>query len=652
MRISPPKSIGRNPLQEMNINASIPNQPQRAAGTGKLSKKLLLENDENLNPNNMLIEGVLYLKPVPYKFSNLPIEIMIDILLFGTYNDIISSFQLLNHSWKGACKHPFMWRLKNLIKPLSISKKYIKLDNVVERRSKGKLFKGISRIDSSEVMIRKVFLDVANAGLDDGIPSSILREFSYQYDHPRLSKIKEVEIIGKTVQIVYPFYKYNLREYIKVLNAQFYQNKDKEKSDTSDKSEKSNFTMDLQQIKKILYQVLEGLSYLHSICIMHRNIKPENIVIDQTGNTLLIDFVLSRQANYYHFPYTPEDPKERDRSGREANRLWYRAPELLIRTNKYSFEIDIWSTGCLFAELAGNEPLFTGESEVEQLMKIFRMLGKSDNFSSENAFPKWNPVDINFVCLPKESEEFKALTSHLLPNREKAFLKLMKLVQVIGKDGINLLSLMLDLNPHSRITASQALLHPFFKDIKIDKCKPMKVISLYPEANIEESMVKSTIDFLMSYMNSCKSDPEYMKKQPSINENMRSILVDWLIDVSVHFELTTQTLHLAISYIDRALSSLKIEKNTLQLLGVTSMKIADLLNEKSKEYYKQENASEYAYITAEEYTPEEVVKMEKKIVCVLNFNLMTPTFYNFVNLGTILCNFPPLPFILTQVILT
>ena len=59
-----------------------------------------------------------------------------------------------------------------------------------------------------------------------------------------------------------------------------------------------------------------------------------------------------------HFQYTPEDPKERDRSGREARRLWYRAPELLFRPESYSFEVDIWAAGCLLAETALNEPLF------------------------------------------------------------------------------------------------------------------------------------------------------------------------------------------------------------------------------------------------------------------------------------------------------
>ncbi len=82
---------------------------------------------------------------------------------------------------------------------------------------------------------------------------------------------------------------------------------------------------------------------------------------------------------------------------------------------------------------------------------------------------------------------------------------------------------------------------------------------------------------------------------------MRAILVDWLIDVAVHFELHGDTLHYAVSYIDRTLSSFNIEKANLQLVGVTCMKIAEVYHERSKEYYRQENSKEYAYITADEY---------------------------------------------------
>ena len=67
---------------------------------------------------------------------------------------------------------------------------------------------------------------------------------------------------------------------------------------------------------------------------------------------------------------------------------------------------------------------------------------------------------------------------------------------------------------------------------------------------------------------------------------MRSILIDWLVDVSVHFEVMSETLHLAVNYIDRTLASMQIEKSKLQLVGVACMKIADVFNEKSKEYYR------------------------------------------------------------------
>lgn len=83
-----------------------------------------------------------------------------------------------------------------------------------------------------------------------------------------------------------------------------------------------------------------------------------------------------------------------------------------------------------------------------------------------------------------------------------------------------------------------------------------------------------------------RPEGDFMNKQKYITENMRSILVDWLVDVSVHFEVMGETLHYAINYIDRTLSKLVIEKNKLQLVGVACMKIADVFNERSKEYYR------------------------------------------------------------------
>lgn len=82
------------------------------------------------------------------------------------------------------------------------------------------------------------------------------------------------------------------------------------------------------------------------------------------------------------------------------------------------------------------------------------------------------------------------------------------------------------------------------------------------------------------------SKQKIMDMQNEITENMRTILVDWLVDVSVHFEVMSETLHLAINYIDRYLSEVNVQKTKLQLLGVSCMKIADVFNERSKEYYR------------------------------------------------------------------
>lgn len=148
---------------------------------------------------------------------------------------------------------------------------------------------------------------------------------------------------------------------------------------------------------------------------MHRNLKPDNIMMTKTDIVKLCDFSLSRLASIPHFAYTPEDPKERERSGREARRLWYRPPELLFRKKMYSFEVDVWAIGCLMAEFALGEPLFNGESEIEQLFKIFKFTGSPSNdiiemIQNENdnemvKLPAWKRVHFGNVCFSKDSSE-------------------------------------------------------------------------------------------------------------------------------------------------------------------------------------------------------------------------------------------------------
>ena len=378
-----------------------------------------------------------------------------------------------------------------------------------------------------------------------------------------------------------------------------------------------------------MWQVVQAVSFCHSKGLMHRNLKPDNILIEEDGSVKLSDFTLSRMGVQPDGAYTPEDPKERERSGREARRLWYRAPEMLFRKNTYAFEVDLWSVGCLLAELGLGEPLFCGETEVEQLFKIFKFTGSpSDELFMERIavptdhrikLPMWRPQPFASAAAGPGSPDFQSLVEACLPGREETVSRLVALSQSLGAEGLDLLGRLLSLDPAERISASEALLHPYFSELAGPAVRDCHAIKEYSAA------LRWNEDRL-------RPNPEYMAGQPKINDSMRAVLIDWLIDVSNHFEVSTETLHFAISYIDRTLSCVEIEKQKLQLVGVTSMKIADVFNEKSKEYYRQENATEYAYITADEYSAQEVIEMEKKMLGLLEFNLFSPTVAHFLNL--------------------
>uniref|UniRef100_G1SIX8 Cyclin-A2 n=1 Tax=Oryctolagus cuniculus TaxID=9986 RepID=G1SIX8_RABIT len=119
----------------------------------------------------------------------------------------------------------------------------------------------------------------------------------------------------------------------------------------------------------------------------------------------------------------------------------------------------------------------------------------------------------------------------------------------------------------------------------------------------------------------CKPKVGYMKKQPDITNSMRAILVDWLVEVGEEYKLQNETLHLAVNYIDRFLSSMSVLRGKLQLVGTAAM----LLASKFEEIYPPEVA-EFVYITDDTYTKKQVLRMEHLVLKVLAFDLAAPTF--------------------------
>lgn len=184
-------------------------------------------------------------------------------------------------------------------------------------------------------------------------------------------------------------------------------------------------------IKSYLIQTLQGLEYLHINWILHRDLKPNNLLVNASGVLKIGDFGL---AKLYGSP-------NRINTHQVVTR-WYRAPELLFGAKQYGTCIDMWAVGCILAELLLRVPLFPGESDLDQLTKIFSVFG--------------NPTEENWPGLKSLSDyiEFKPFPSIPLKN----------IFTAAGDDLLEVLDALLRLNPISRVNCTECLQMSFFSN--------------------------------------------------------------------------------------------------------------------------------------------------------------------------------------------
>lgn len=161
-------------------------------------------------------------------------------------------------------------------------------------------------------------------------------------------------------------------------------------------------------VKSYLWQLLQGISHCHSHRVLHRDLKPQNLLIDRMGNIKLADFGLARSISLPIRTYT-----------HEVVTLWYRAPEILMGSRLYGPAVDVWSIGCIFVEMATKRALFPGDSEIDQLFRIFRTLGTpNENVwpgvsrfpDFKESFPQWLKQDLSKILPSLESEAVDLLT--------------------------------------------------------------------------------------------------------------------------------------------------------------------------------------------------------------------------------------------------
>lgn len=211
--------------------------------------------------------------------------------------------------------------------------------------------------------------------------------------------------------------------------------------------QEAGMALPLALVRTFMRQLLGGIAYCHRMRVLHRDLKPENLLINPRRNQLkLADFGLARS---YGVPV-------RGLSSEVAT-LWYRAPELLLGSTDYGTAVDVWSCGCVFAEMASGVPLFPGTVQSDQLMIIFRTLGTPTPTSCPElvSLPAWPGSDNHPV-------ESGATLSSFPEHAPQLLADVVRPLFAKNAEAADLLARMLDLSPSRRITAAEAVSHPFF----------------------------------------------------------------------------------------------------------------------------------------------------------------------------------------------
>lgn len=287
---------------------------------------------------------------------------------------------------------------------------FVKIEKIGEG-TYGVVYKAKDKLTGRLVALKKIRLETER----EGVPSTAIREISVLKDlaHPNIVQLFDVVDANKHLYLVFEFLQQDLKKLLDSVKG----------------------GLEQPLVKSYLSQLLKAISFCHLRCVLHRDLKPQNLLIDGEGHIKLADFGLARTIGLPVRTYT-----------HEVVTLWYRAPEVLLGSKLYTCALDIWSLGCIFAEMGTRRALFPGDSEIDQLFRIFRMLGTPDETiwpgvsqltDYTSRFPKWEPSSIGDV------------------------------LSSFDDDAKDLISKLLTYDPNQRITARKALCHSYFKGVKL-----------------------------------------------------------------------------------------------------------------------------------------------------------------------------------------
>ena len=312
--------------------------------------------------------------------------------------------------------------------------------NQIGHGSFGRVYK--STYQDEEGKIIEVAVKKINIRSNEGFPLSAIREISIlrKYRHRNLvpfinSFVDEPKPNKKgNVSIVYEYAQHDLASLIK-----------------------ENIDFDLDCIKSIMFQILSGVKYIHDNFILHRDIKPANILIKNKGEVKLADFGLSR--------FFEKRKNHWKAYSNNVVTLWYRAPELLLSECYYKTSIDMWSVGCVMAELFTKQPLFKEQNPLNQIKAIFSLIGRP----KEEELMRYYKINEGMMDFPKNLESLLPESGEVI-ELDKKLIEMDKTKYLSNcAPALSLIIGLLTFNVNKRLTADQALNHEFFNGMDYDK---------------------------------------------------------------------------------------------------------------------------------------------------------------------------------------
>uniref|UniRef100_A0ACD5ZES9 Uncharacterized protein n=1 Tax=Avena sativa TaxID=4498 RepID=A0ACD5ZES9_AVESA len=210
------------------------------------------------------------------------------------------------------------------------------------------------------------------------------------------------------------------------------------------------------QVKCFMKQILDGLHHCHGRGVLHRDIKGSNLLIDDNGVLKLADFGL---ASFF-------DPAKPQNLTSRVVTLWYRPPELLLGATKYGVAVDLWSTGCILAEMLVGKPIMPGQTEIEQLHKIFKLCGSpSEDY--------WANAKLPDVTLFKPQRPYRR--------------RIAETFRDLPPTALDLLDTLLAIEPSYRGTAASALDSEFFRTMPL-ACDPSSLPKYPPSKEYDAKL--------------------------------------------------------------------------------------------------------------------------------------------------------------------